>query len=235
MTPPVNRRFAAVVIASTALGLTGCSAVKAANSIRHDVDHNKATVSAFANQMKAGEATPFEATYVTTGSSPATIVYAVQPPTSLVFSDTPSGSHAAKADIIVNSSGEYACQQKQCQKLKPLQAKTENQVFDFYTPSHWVTFLQDFSLAAGFAGDQITSSTKTVNGFHMSCVDFQASGVPGKSTICTTSQGILGYVKVASDATKFEIKSFSASPPASLFQLPAGAKVTTIKQGSPAP
>ena len=42
----------------------------------------------------------------------------------------------------------------------------------------------------------------TVNGFSMSCVDLQASGVPGTSTICTTSQGILGYVKVASDATE---------------------------------
>ena len=95
----------------------------------------------------------------------------------------------------------------------------------FYTPSHWVTFLKDFSLAAGFAGDQVSSSSMTVNGFSMSCVDFVASGVPGKSTICTTSQGILGYVKVASESTSFEIKSYSSSPSASLFQLPPGAKV----------
>jgi hypothetical protein len=235
MTPPRNRRFVAVVIASAAFSLTGCAAVKAANGIRHDVDHNKATISAFAKQMKSGEATPFEATYVTTGASPATIIYAVQPPTSLAFSDTPSGSNATNADIIVNPSGEYACQKLQCQKLQPLQATTENKIFDLYTPAHWVNFLQDFSLAAGFAGDQITSSTMTVNGFHMSCVDFQASGVPGKSTICTTPQGILGYVKVASDSTKFEIKAYSASPSASLFALPAGAKVTTVRTGTASP
>jgi hypothetical protein len=51
--------------------------------------------------------------------------------------------------------------------------------------------------------------------------------VPGTSTICTTAQGILGYVKVASDSTSFEITAFSSSPPASLFELPPGATVTT--------
>ena len=73
----------------------------------------------------------------------------------------------------------------------------------------------------------MTSSTKTVNGFAMQCVDFVASGVAGTSTICTTAQGILGYVNVASDSTSFEIKSYSASPPGSLFQLPPGATITT--------
>ncbi len=91
-----------------------------------------------------------------------------------------------------------------------------------------MTFLKDFSLAAGFAGDKVTSSTMTANGFSMSCVDFRASGVAGTSTICTTAQGILGYVKVAGDTTSFEIKSFSASPQASLFRLPPGAKVVTV-------
>ena len=68
----------------------------------------------------------------------------------------------------------------------------------------------------------------TVNGFAMRCVDFQASGIPGTSTICTTEQGILGYVKVASDATSFEITNYSPSPTATLFELPAGATVTPV-------
>jgi hypothetical protein len=63
----------------------------------------------------------------------------------------------------------------------------------------------------------------------MSCVDFVAAGVAGTSTICTTAQNILGYVKVASDAVSFEIQKFSTSPPAALFQLPPGAKVTTAQ------
>ena len=80
---------------------------------------------------------------------------------------------------------------------------------------------------AGLAGDKVTSSTMSLNGFDMNCVDLVAHGVPGTSTICSTSQGILGYVKVASDSTSFQITNYSSSPSASLFQLPPGATVTT--------
>lgn len=232
MRPDTNRRRVAAAALLCGFGLSGCSAVKAANTIRHDVENNKATVAAFANQIKATEATTFEATYVTTGSSPATIVYAVLPPTGLTFTDTPSGKNNPKLDVVVNASGEYACAKLTCKRLTPVKAQAENKIFDFYTPAHWVTFLQDFSLAAGFAGDKVTSSTMTVNGFSMQCVDFRATGVAGKSTICTTAQGVLGYVKVASDKTRFEIKSFTTSPSTSLFRLPPGAKVTTVKKGA---
>ena len=112
--------------------------------------------------------------------------------------------------------------------LSPGAADEQNAIYDFYTPAHWVTFLRGFSLAAGFAGDKVTSSTMTVNGFPMSCVDFSTPGEAGQSTICTTAQGILGYVKVAGDTTSFEIKSYSSSPPASLFALPPGATVTQV-------
>jgi hypothetical protein len=140
--------------------------------------------------------------------------------------------------LVVNSSGEYACSQASsagpwtCQKLGTADAASQNEIFNFYTPAHWIGFLRDFSLAAGIAGDKVTSSTMTVNGFNLNCVDFNAGGVPGTSTICSTDQGILGYVKVASDSTSFEIQSFSTSPPASLFELPPGATVTTTPTGN---
>jgi hypothetical protein len=113
------------------------------------------------------------------------------------------------------------------QKLGTADAATENKIFDFYTPSHWVSFLREFALAAGLAGDKVSSSTMTVNGFAMTCVDLVAPGVTGTSTICTTAQGILGYVNVASDPVSFEIEKFSTSPPSSLFALPPGATITT--------
>jgi len=77
------------------------------------------------------------------------------------------------------------------------------------------------------AGDKVTSSTKSLNGFAMNCVDLVAKGVSGTSTICTTSQGILGFVSIASDSTSFQITNYSSSPSPSLFQLPPGATVTT--------
>jgi hypothetical protein len=241
-------RRAVVAVAAVIFGassLTGCAAVKKAKAVEQDVRGNRATMTAFTTNLKSGAATPFEATYVTTGSSPATVIYAVQPPTGVAFKDTPSGSggdSSNNVDIIANASGEYACTPpatgataESCQMLAPVDAAVENKIFDFYTPSHWVTFLNDFSLAAGFAGDKVTKSSMTVNGFAMSCVDFVATGEAGTSTICTTSQGILGYVKVADDATSFEIKSFTTSPSASLFQLPPGATVTKVNLPTSSP
>ncbi len=231
-------RSVAVAMVLGSLGLTSCGVVTAVRKVENAVKGNKATINSFTNKIKSSEGTTFEAIYVTTGSAPATIVYAVQPPQGLTFEDTPSGASSSTAHIIVNPSGEYSCSAASasgtssgssvsCQKLGAADAAAQNQIFDLYTPSHWTTFLKDFSLAAGLAGDKVTSSTMTVNGFSMQCVDFNASGVPGTSTICSTAQGILGYVKVATDSTSFEIKSYSATPPASLFQLPPGATITT--------
>ena len=247
MTPRAARAMPLLLVAMLFVGfsLSACTLVKTASKVAHDVEGNKSTIDAFSNKVKSGEAVPFQATYVTTGSAPATIVYAVKPPNGLLFEDTPSNTTTSGSsgvnglEVVVNPSGEYACtppgsssKNWTCQKLDPATATTENKILDFYTPSHWITFLRDFSLAAGFAGDKITSSTMSVDGFNMSCVDFQASGVPGTSTICTTSQGILGYVKVAGDSTSFEIKSFTSSPSGGQFQLPPGAKVTTGNKGS---
>jgi hypothetical protein len=242
--PPRHLRTAGVAVASLALGAAGlgaCSALGKVRAVVHDIRGNQATIDAFNTKLQSGAATTFEATYVTTGSAPATIVYAVQPPTGVAFTDTPSGGtgDTTPVHLVVNSSGEYACSEQtaggqwSCQKLGTADAATQNQIFNLYTPSHWITFLRDFSLAAGFAGDKVSSSTMTVNGFSMNCVDFVATGVTGTSTICSTAQGILGYVHVASDATSFEIKDFSTSPPASLFELPPGATVTTAPASPP--
>ena len=62
----------------------------------------------------------------------------------------------------------------------------------------------------------------------MSCLDLHAPGVKGTSTICTTKQGILGYVNVVSSSTTFELKRYTTTPASSLFVLPPGAKVTTL-------
>jgi hypothetical protein len=261
-TPPKARairryrhgRVAGVVALVVTLGvaLGGCAAINKVKTVAQDVKNNKKTMDSFTTKIQSGEATPFQATYVTTGDNPTTVVYAVQPPKGLSFTNTPSSTSSAGSaaadnapslDIIVNSSGEYSCTPPDtsgsagkgtwaCQMLSPGDADEQNAIFDFYTPAHWVNFLKGFSVAAGFAGDKVTSSTMTVNGFAMSCVDFKAPGDPTESTICTTAQGILGYVKVAGDPTSFEIKSYSSTPDASLFELPPGATVTQVEVAS---
>ena len=180
----VLRRVVAVAVASVVLGgfgLTGCSVVKAVKNVEQRVKGNKSTIDAFTNKMNSGAASTFEATYTTTGTSPTTVLYAVQPPTGLAFQGDPSGSSTTSVNIVVNSSGEYTCTPPggsssgwSCQKLGTADAATQNKIFDFYTPSHWMAFLKDFSLAAGFAGDKVTQSTMAVNGFNLQCVDFNA-------------------------------------------------------------
>jgi hypothetical protein len=231
---------AAVALAVITLCLTGCGVVNEAKAAVHDVEGNKATVDAFTSKVQNGESTTFSATYVTTGSAPATVTYAVQPPKELAFTDTPTGSAGPSLDLVVNPSGEFSCTPPSagsgspwsCVKLDATTAAGQNQLFDVYTPSHWVSFLKGLALAAGIAGDHVTSSTMTVNGFPLQCVDFVAPGVPGTSTICSTAQGILGYVKVASDATSFAITHYTTSPAASLFQTPPGADISASPSGT---
>jgi hypothetical protein len=221
-------------VAAVAALATGCGVVNKVKQTVHTVQGNRATIDSFTQNLQSTSNTPFEVTYTTTGSSPAIVVYAVDPLTKgLAFHETQTGASASNVQFIVNASGQYACNQNgstsawSCQKLGQADAATESNIFDIYTPSHWTTFLKGVSLVAGLSGNKVTTSTMSLNGFDMNCVDLVARGVPGTSTICSTSQGVLGYVKVASVSTSFQITNFSSSPSPSLFELPAGATVTS--------
>ena len=158
-------RTGMVVASLVAVGAlaTGCSVVNKVKQAVHTVEGNKATIDSFTQNLQSTNDTPFEATYTTTGSSPATVVYAVDPSSGgLAFHETQTGSNASNMQLIVNSSGEYVCNQSgsggawSCQKLGQADAATENKIFDVYTPSHWVSFLKGVSLVAGLAGDKVT-------------------------------------------------------------------------------
>lgn len=230
---PGTARAAAAACALILLGTgsAGCSVVRKINSIRHTVDGNRATIKAFTEGLKNTTARPFQVTYVTTGDSPATIVYSVRPPHDIAFTETASGSDTSATRLIANKSGSYSCSQPSqgaqwsCDKLGKASAIAQRQLFAIYTPAHWVTFLEALSIGAGLAGDKVTTSSRTVNGFALKCVDLVAKG-EGRSSFCTTSQDILGYVKVAAQTTSFEIKSYTSAPPSAAFALPPGATVT---------
>jgi hypothetical protein len=222
------------VVAVGVLGLSACSTIDKVKGAIQDIHGNKTVVDSFNSKLNTAPTT-FEANYTTTGTAPATVTYAAQLPDDVAFTLTPTGGSGdtAPVHLVQNSSGQYGCQQSSsgqwsCGKLTGNSTLSQNSVIDFYTPGHWEKFLSGLALAAGFAGDKVSTSTMSLNGFDMSCIDLVASGVAGKSTICTTSEGVLGYVGVAGDSTSFEITSYSSSPAASLFQLPAGATITTV-------
>jgi hypothetical protein len=225
--------LAVAVTVMVGAAATGCSVVNAAKKVAGAVQANKAIIDQFNGNLRSGQPTQFEATYTTTGSTASTITYAVQPPNDLAIAAS-GGSGAAAADtrFVVNSAGQFSCARATvggwaCTKQHANGTGGAQQILAIYTPAHWVTFLQDFSLAAGFAGDKVTRSTITVNGFSMQCVDFTAAGVAGTSKICTTAQHLLGYLQVASQPIGFQITKYSATPDPALFQLPAGAKITS--------
>jgi hypothetical protein len=231
----VSRR-AGLTVAVLMLGAGGCSIISKVNHVAQNIQADKEIVQNFANLLKQGKATPFQAVYVTTGSSPTTVSYAVQPPKDAAFKEL-SGTNATNGtptvDLISNASGTFSCATNsgtgstgwKCNKLGRANAQAQNQIVSFYTPSHWITFLNVLAIGAGLEGDKVSRSSMTVNGISLNCVDVDVKG-QGRSTICSTTAGILGYVKVAGNPTTFEIKSFTTSPPASDFQLPPGATVT---------
>jgi hypothetical protein len=235
--PPV------IVIAVLVVGtsaFSSCSAITKIKNEIHDVRGNKAVIDGFDSKLNAAPTT-FEAVYATSGGAPATVTYAAQTPNDVAFSLTPSGGSGSTAPVhlVQNSSGEYACDQTSgewsCDKVSGVGASSQNALIGLYTPGHWVRFLSLFALAAGVAGDRVTTSTMSLNGFSMNCIDLATPGTAGSSTVCTTSQGVLGFAQVAGDSTSFAITSYSSSPPASLFELPPGANVTTVTVPSATP
>jgi hypothetical protein len=234
----VARRRPAMVLAATAAlatGLSGCGAVrvvKAVNHSRENIESVRSTLDGFAKSLSTNAPSAFVVTYTTSGHSPATIRYAVRPPNQLAFSETPSrqaGSQAKGLHLIANPTGEYSCSgsttRPSCQKLGTARAADLNGLVDIYTPAHYAALLKGVAVAAGLAGAHVGTSLKTVNGFALRCVFYQ-NPAGGRTTLCVTKAGVLGYTKLGSDPTTLRITSYSASPPASLFTLPPGARLT---------
>ena len=73
-----------ILVATLALGgvaATGCSVVNKVKQAVHNAEGNKATIDSFTQGLKSNQTSAFEATYMTSGSAPSTVVYAVDPAT----------------------------------------------------------------------------------------------------------------------------------------------------------
>jgi hypothetical protein len=231
----------AVAVISVAFGLTGCSALgKAVSAVKiaHNLLHGSAAINSLSSKIRAGDTQAYEVTYVTTGSSPATIKYAAAPPHDSAFDATTSGG---KLEVITDPAGELACTLSSssgsasgtswsCLKLSGKEVDTYHLMYALYSGAYWIDFLKIYSVAAALHGVSISSSTMTVNGFNLQCAVVVSGNKPNQNTskVCVTARGILGYVSVSSKSADFEIKSYSSSPPSSLFQVPSGATITTI-------
>ncbi len=234
------RRTAAVAVAVAAAAVlaAGCGTVASVEKAARTVTGNVGTIGSFTHSLQASQDTPFSVTYQTSGSQHATVSYAVRPPSDLSFtaSTTAGGSGSPTTHLIANATGQYSCEQEgggtpTCEKLPASQASAEEAITSLYSAGHWVTFLEGLSVAAGLSGHSVHTTTMTVNGFALRCLEIAGTGGSSgsqTSTICLTAQGILGYVDVAGADASFSITQYSADPDPSLFELPAGATVVTL-------
>lgn len=245
----------AVAVLMGAPGLAGCGAGHAASKVSHPAAGNhpvagtmaaggKGTVGAFIAKLQARTATPFEAKYLRTGKAPAVIVYAVRPPDGLLFSESPIAGRGRRIRVVVNGSGEYRCIQRRtgqaqwtCQQLTGASAAAQNKNFAIYTAAYWATYLKKLPLAARarattstMPADAPLTIGKGARAGAMNCIGFRTPGF-GVSTICAAAPGILGSVFLCQGSTTIPMEWYTTSPPASLFQMPPGARVAGLKAG----
>jgi len=181
--------------------------------------------SSLLNLFKSGQHETFTATYKVTSASKSlsSLTLAQESPNLLFRGSTSTGTF----ELITLGAKSYICSQTAgtwtCFTMGTGTANPEAELFALYEPK---TYLPEFQAAASAAGGHATFSSKTVNGYSLSCLT--VSGVPGENgsgTFCVTAQGVLGYVSWTglkpSESGSFEITSYSTSVPASEFTLPA--------------
>ncbi len=181
--------------------------------------------SSLLSKFQSGEHATFIATYkITSGSSKSltSLTIAEQPPDSLFGGTTTSGTFK----LITLGTKSYICAGGAGAGATCFSEATEASLADLfalYQPNYYLPY---FKAAAKAGGAQVSYSSKSVNGFSLSCVTVAgATNEKGTGTFCVTDQGVLGYVSwtgaTAASAGSFEITSYSTTVPSGEFTLPA--------------
>ena len=155
----------------------------------------------------------------------------MSPITGQLFQDTGLLSGKGRR-IVINGSGAYLCRSPghsrwTCQRLDTAAVAAQEKSLAVYTPAYWAAFLKSYVPPTG---STVATFTTSLNVTGMNCLDFSPPGTHGINVVCTAAPGILGLVTY--HGITFMINSFDPSPPASLFVLPPGAKVTMAGVGT---
>jgi hypothetical protein len=182
-------------------------------------------IEALTSSLQGSERASFKAVYtlVTTGLTETVTVEQSPPKTAFLTKD---------AEIIDTGTATYYCTESgqticlSASATNPLASLTE-----LFSPQTALTELRDIQAeaAAAASGYTITFSSGTYGGQSTTCANVSGKGTTEK--YCVTKQGILAYG--SSPAATLSLTSYSPSPPASDFALPAGATVETIPSELP--
>jgi hypothetical protein len=175
---------------------------------------------ALSSSVQAGEKLTFKSVYTVTTASKTEIVTVEQSPPKSVFS-TNDGS------VIDTGTASYFCSAGATPTC--LDSGISNPLAilsDIFNPATVLSGLKDAQAqaAANAAGYTISFSSGSYAGQSTTCATINGSGNTAK--YCVTKQGILAYVSTT--GATFALTSYSSSPAASDFALPAGATVMTV-------
>ena len=150
-----------------------------------------------------------------------------------------SGGSGA-TDFVADGKNQYECSQGSGTKWSCIQsaepagtASIDGDPFFAFTGAYVYGIIETLQVEAAIAGFHVANSTTTVNGISLKCVSISGkeNGQTEDYEWCITADGIVGLVKStgssAGDNSSFEIKKLDTSPPASIFEPPAGAALTT--------
>jgi len=177
-------------------------------------------------EINKGKHLTYEATYEAVENGQTTTVTIAQSPPKSLFS-------AASGEIVDTGSTTYYCSTSGSTTCVSAGTGSSNPFVgleDLFSPAAAVSALSAArqGLVARALGDHVSSSTVRIGGQTSVCVTVTASGQSGK--YCVTKQGLLSYSGNLK-TSYFELTKFTTSPPASLFQTPAGATVETLPGG----
>jgi hypothetical protein len=171
-----------------------------------------------------GKSSTFEAVYTYTSSGKQqTITFAQQPPKSLFKVGT--------TGLVLNDGTKtYVCGSGNCYASSSTSADPLASLTYLFDGQTFLDSVQAYSAtAAALAAEGITLtfSTGTYAGQPSKCVTVTSSKAATKAfTWCVASNGILA--SWTSSSGSFTLTSYTTSPPASDFSLPAGYKVVSI-------
>jgi len=182
-------------------------------------------IEALSSSVQAAEKATFKAVYtITTAGSTQTVTIEQAPPKSVFSLKSGSVINTGTTSYYCSNSGAVTC----------ISAGTSNPLASLvaiFSPATVLAALRSAQAqaAAHAAGYSFTFSSGNYAGQSTSCANINGAGNTVK--YCVTSQGILAYA--SSGGGTFALTSYSSSPPASDFSLPAGATVETIPSGIP--
>lgn len=240
---PIRTRRAGALVAgvlSVTIGMSGCAVTNAINAAHAVVDAAR-NLKGLESEIQKGEKVSYEASYKSTGgsSTPATVTFAQAPGGKYAYM-TPSSGSTGGTDFVANGKDEYTCSQSgsgaswSCTE-SPESSTSSIDADPFYamTGAYYYSIIEGLSVVAAVAGFKVTNSTTTVNGISLRCVAVKgkSNGQTEDDEWCVTSDGILGLVKdtssESSDNSAFTITRLTRNPPASVFNPPKGASVTS--------